>query len=237
VNQLALDLQAVMKRTVSEKIEKVGDTISTQSSRNIKSTATSMVTTIRELSKRASDLGRELSAKPVGGAARASERFAESAAAACAYINKLSARDSSYPEMLAELGEMAVKRTQMMVAAFDKNVPGIEDTTSFMYDMVRGTTEKRSEIDQRLEALASGWTLDRQAAVDRNIMRLAAYEILFEADIPAGASINEAVELAKKYSTAESGRFVNGILGALAGNSPSQSGKTVSEPEPEPMEA
>jgi N utilization substance protein B len=76
--------------------------------------------------------------------------------------------------------------------------------------------EKRAEIDARLEALAGGWRLDRQVAVDRNILRLAALEMLYVSEIPISASINEAVELAKKFSTAESGRFVNGVLGALA---------------------
>src|SRR5262249_40542749 len=63
---------------------------------------------------------------------------------------------------------------------------------------------------------SSGWRLERQVAVDRNIMRIAAFEMLHIPGIPTGASINEAVELAKKFSTTESGRFVNGVLGALA---------------------
>ena len=69
------------------------------------------------------------------------------------------------------------------------------------------THQRREEIDVILSDLASGWKLERQAAVDRNILRLAALEMLFIPEIPFTASINEAVELAKKYSTAESGRF------------------------------
>jgi transcription antitermination factor NusB len=67
-------------------------------------------------------------------------------------------------------------------------------------------------IDQKIIACATNWQLDRMAAVDRNILRLAGFEILFRSDIPPKVAINEAVELAKKYGDLESGKFVNGIL-------------------------
>lgn len=82
--------------------------------------------------------------------------------------------------------------------------------------LVHGAMEKKDEIDRLVGSLSSGWALERQAAVDRNILRLAVYELLFVEDVPVGAAINEAVELAHKYSTEESGKFVNGVLGALA---------------------
>ncbi len=83
-------------------------------------------------------------------------------------------------------------------------------------ELVRGTLAEMSEIDGRITALTPDWTPDRQAAVDRSILRLAAWELLYRPEAPVAAVVNEAVELAKKYSTAESGRFVNGVLGALA---------------------
>ena len=86
----------------------------------------------------------------------------------------------------------------------------------FAYSLAMGTSREQAAIDKALAELAEGWSLERQAAVDRNILRLAAYEMLYEEKTPASVAINEAVELAKKYSAAESGRFVNGILGALA---------------------
>lgn len=89
-------------------------------------------------------------------------------------------------------------------------------TAAFTVKLAHGVQTMLMELDQTLGALASGWRLERQVAVDRNILRLAAFEMLSLPGIPTGASINEAVELAKKYSTAESGRFVNGVLGALA---------------------
>ncbi len=82
--------------------------------------------------------------------------------------------------------------------------------------LVRETLNHLTDIDPRIAALTPDWNSDRQAVVDRNILRLAAYELLYRPDAPVAAVVNEAVELAKKYSTAESGRFVNGVLGALA---------------------
>ena len=87
---------------------------------------------------------------------------------------------------------------------------------AFAEEAVRGAWDHRAAIDARLAALSTDWALDRQAAVDRNILRLGAYELMFMPEAPVAAVVNEAVELAKKYSTAESGRFVNGVLGALA---------------------
>ncbi len=89
-------------------------------------------------------------------------------------------------------------------------------TATFTRNLTRGTQEKQAEIDIALAELTAGWSMERQPIVDRNILRLAGYEMLFLPDIPAGVSINEAVELAKKYSTGESGKFVNGVLGTLA---------------------
>jgi N utilization substance protein B len=82
--------------------------------------------------------------------------------------------------------------------------------------LVRETLNHLTDIDPRIAALTPDWNSDRQAVVDRNILRLASYELLYRPDAPVAAVVNEAVELAKKYSTAESGRFVNGVLGALA---------------------
>lgn len=91
-----------------------------------------------------------------------------------------------------------------------------EKAAEFTQALVAGTLRNLKEIDVYLDRLAVGFPTDRQTAVDRNILRLAAAEILFHvSDAPPGAVVNEAVELAKKYSTTESGRFVNGVLGTL----------------------
>ena len=84
----------------------------------------------------------------------------------------------------------------------------------FATSLARGAWEGREPTDGIIEQYATGWSLQRMANADRNILRLALYEILERPDIPASVSVNEAVELAKTYSTAESARFVNGILGS-----------------------
>ena len=89
-------------------------------------------------------------------------------------------------------------------------------TAAFAVRLVQGVSERQKEIDTSIAALSAGWRMERQVAVDRNILRLGGYEMLYLEGVPTAASINEAVELAKKYSTTESGRFVNGVLGALA---------------------
>ncbi len=85
----------------------------------------------------------------------------------------------------------------------------------FADPLIRGTLEHRDELDERIRKHAKNWSLHRMAVVDRNLLRLAAYEMLYREDIPPVVSINEAVDIAKKYSTDDSGKFVNGILDSL----------------------
>lgn len=90
-----------------------------------------------------------------------------------------------------------------------------EDTRSFFLTLVQGVEEKEREIDKLIAEVTEGWPLQRMATIDRNILRMATYEILFLPEIPPSVSINEAVELGKKYGTEESGKFINGVLGRL----------------------
>ncbi len=83
----------------------------------------------------------------------------------------------------------------------------------FASALARGAWQNHTAIDRDIERLATGWSLERMATADRNLLRLALYEIEKREDIPPSVSINEAVELAKSYSTPESARFINGILG------------------------
>ena len=93
----------------------------------------------------------------------------------------------------------------------------------FVVDLVTGADGHRDRIDELISRHAIDWTLERMPAVDRNILRLGAYELLERPDVPLGAVISEAVELAKRYSTDESGRFVNGVLASIAAETRSQS--------------
>lgn len=83
---------------------------------------------------------------------------------------------------------------------------------AFTEGLIAGVKEHQPQIDDMIKEVAENWRLDRMAAIDRNILRLGAYEVLFRPEIPAKVAINEALELAKRYSTAQSSRFVNGIL-------------------------
>jgi N utilization substance protein B len=82
----------------------------------------------------------------------------------------------------------------------------------FADPLIRGVLEHREKIDAEIQKHAKNWSLQRMAAVDRNVLRLAVFEMLFREDIPPIVSINEAVDIAKKFSTHDSGKFVNGIL-------------------------
>ncbi len=87
-----------------------------------------------------------------------------------------------------------------------------QNVRDFAGNLIRGALEKMPEIDAKIRTLADNWDFERLDAVDRNILRLAIYEMLFCPEIPPVVSINEAIEIAKKFSGAESGKFVNGLL-------------------------
>jgi len=87
----------------------------------------------------------------------------------------------------------------------------------FADPLIRGTVEHLAELDATISKHAKNWELHRFAAVDRNILRLAIFEMLYRDDIPPVVSINEAVDIAKKFSTQDSGKFVNGILDKVKG--------------------
>lgn len=91
-----------------------------------------------------------------------------------------------------------------------------QEARSFAGELIEGTLAHRAEIDAKITAYARDWRIERLAPLDRNILRLAIFQIMFRSDIPASVAINEAVELAKTYGEAESSRFINGILGQLA---------------------
>jgi N utilization substance protein B len=92
---------------------------------------------------------------------------------------------------------------------------GPPPVSGYAAELVRGVQAHRDRIDELLAAHAEGWTLDRMPAVDRNILRIGAYELLWAADVPDGVAISEAVVLARDLSTDASPAFVNGLLGRL----------------------
>ncbi len=105
----------------------------------------------------------------------------------------------------------------------DKDTFELEDASeleqngrNFVKEVVLGTYSNMAEIDNLIEKSAKNWTLQRMSYIDRNILRFAVYEILYCDDIPVKVSINEALEVAKKYGAPDSVRFINGILDAIS---------------------
>lgn len=90
------------------------------------------------------------------------------------------------------------------------------DVKEFTYSIVRGTKENLNTIDEIIKKATEHWSIDRMAVVDRNILRAATYELFYRTDIPSSVTINESIEISKKYSTEESSSFINGILDKIA---------------------
>ena len=108
--------------------------------------------------------------------------------------------------------ELTDASPEEMQAEFDEWRNAGEGAREFADRLLRGTVARLAEIDEELVRQTTHWRLERLAAVDRNILRLAMYELMFEADTPHAVVIDEAIEIAKKYGTKDSGRFVNGVL-------------------------
>jgi N utilization substance protein B len=99
------------------------------------------------------------------------------------------------------------------------------DAVDFADDLVRGVTENRVLIDQKIHEKSKNWSIPRMARVDLNILRMAIYELLMRSDIPKNVSINEAIEVAKKFGTEDSPAFINGILDEIAAGVPEKLNK------------
>jgi len=97
-------------------------------------------------------------------------------------------------------------------AEFWERHPVDADTRAFADALVRGTKTNQAKIDQVLSQFAEHWDLERMSVVDRNILRLAAFELLWTGEVPPKVAINEAIEIAKKFGTKDSSRFINGVL-------------------------
>jgi transcription antitermination protein NusB len=98
---------------------------------------------------------------------------------------------------------------------------GSPPVPAYAADLVRGVTVHSARIDELISTYAEGWTLDRMPAVDRNVLRIGVYELLWASDVPDGVAISEAVVLARDLSTDASPAFVNGLLARIAELKPS----------------
>lgn len=119
--------------------------------------------------------------------------------------------------------EARERALELLYEAYAKSEPATDTLAAlavapdpFALQLVEGVAARQEEIDAYIGRLSQGWAIDRMPVVDRTILRLATYELLAHPEVPLAAVISEAVELAKRYSTDESGRFVNGVLASVA---------------------
>lgn len=114
------------------------------------------------------------------------------------FLDTAETEDSDSPDTEPDHGRRGPRRDREM--------------REFTLRLIEGTRQHQQEVDQILGAVTRNWDLHRMAAIDRNVLRMAIYELLYCADIPPKVTINEAIELGKRFSTANSGSFINGIL-------------------------
>ena len=107
------------------------------------------------------------------------------------------------------------KSSRESVERFCHNFSPSSKTKPFFLKLVDGVLKAQPEIDTLIEQYSKNWKIHRMSLVDRNVMRIAIYELIYCVDIPAKVSINEAVDIGKKFGTEESGAFINGILDSI----------------------
>jgi N utilization substance protein B len=126
-----------------------------------------------------------------------------------------SARGKARKRALDVLYEADLRGVDPMTTVADRLAQADPPVPGYTVELVEGVQARRARIDELIATYAEGWTLDRMPPVDRNLLRIAIYELLWNDDVPDAVAINEAVSLAKDLSTDESPRFVNGLLGRL----------------------
>ncbi|ALE06087.1 antitermination protein NusB [Arthrobacter sp. ERGS1:01] len=126
-----------------------------------------------------------------------------------------SARSKARRRALDILFEAEQRDVTAMSAMTARRVVADQIINVYTVDLVEGVTAMQENIDEYLQTYSQGWTLERMPAVDRIILRIGAWELLFNDDVPDAVAVSEAVELAKTLSTDESPQFVNGLLGRL----------------------
>ena len=121
----------------------------------------------------------------------------------------------------ADIRQSTIPQSLAMEAERAANEPGRMASWLYARDIVDGVVEHREEIDELIETYSQGWTLSRMPTIDRAILRIGIWEILFNDAVPHAVAIDEAVEAAKVLSTNDSAGFVNGLLGRIAQTAPS----------------
>jgi len=112
-------------------------------------------------------------------------------------------------------GELAGRAASLDFTEFCAHFQVNKKAVPYAQKLLEGVQEKNQAINELISRYAENWRLERMSVIDRNILRLAVFELYFQEDVPASVAINEAVEIAKRYSTDDSGPFINGILDGM----------------------
>jgi len=132
----------------------------------------------------------------------------------------VSARSKARKRALDVLFEAEQRGADPLATLADRVVRADPPVNEHTVRLVEGVVEHQARIDELLGTYAVGWSLERMPAVDRNLLRVGTYEVLWADDVPDAVAVNEAVELARQLSTDESPAFVNGLLGRIVGLKP-----------------
>jgi N utilization substance protein B len=132
----------------------------------------------------------------------------------------MAARSKARKRAVDVLFEADVRGTEAVSTLAERLAQADPPVPKYTVELVEGVTGRLADIDEVLEAHSEGWTVERMPPVDRTVLRVALYEMLWRDDVPDAVVIDEAVELAKSLSTDESPRFVNGVLGRILREQP-----------------
>lgn len=132
----------------------------------------------------------------------------------------MSARSKARKQALDLLYETDIRGTNLVETLISRDVPAdgpdARPIREYTRQLVNGVSDNRRKIDELITTYAQGWDMDRLPAVDRNILRLGIFEILWSAEVPTSVSIDEALVLAKELSSDESSKYIHGVLGRIA---------------------
>ena len=112
--------------------------------------------------------------------------------------------------------EASQEQLDRVIREYWRETPGDAEGRAYADETVRGVAERREELDARITRASDNWRLERMTRVDRNVLRLGTFELCHRVDVPRAVILDESVELAKRFGTEESGKFVNGVLERVA---------------------
>ena len=133
----------------------------------------------------------------------------------------MSARSKARKQALDLLYETDIRGTDLVKTLEERDIPAdgpdARPIREYTRELVNGVSDNRRKIDELITTYAQGWDMDRLPAVDRNILRLGIYEILWSNSVPTSVAIDEALDLAKELSSDDSSKYIHGVLGRIAG--------------------